>query len=118
MQDRRSFEIFARGGGAGKNKNSGTDNRTDAERRQRPLPQRFLQAMIGFFRLSDQLINGLPGKQLIGQQKLLVTQVGGPLNAKRQRPVPRIRSFTASTVRAPASSLCGSSIRAHIPWAS
>ena len=47
MQNGWGLEIFARGRGAGKDENSGADDRADAQRGQRPGPKGFLQPLPG-----------------------------------------------------------------------
>ena len=55
-------------GRADDGKNARADNCADAERGQRPWPERLLQRVLGFFRVADQLIDGFAGKQLAGQR--------------------------------------------------
>jgi hypothetical protein len=48
------------------------DDGSDAERSERPGPERLFERVFGFFRLADQFINGLAGKQLAGQGSFLI----------------------------------------------
>ena len=57
VQDRRNFEMLASGRGPGKNKYPRPDNRANAERSQRPRPQRLAKAMLGLVGLGDQLVD-------------------------------------------------------------
>ena len=50
-----------------------SDDRADAERRERPGAKALLESILRRFRLADQLVNRLAGKQLAGQVKLLMT---------------------------------------------
>jgi hypothetical protein len=67
VKNRRRFEMFARRRRPGEHKDSGANNRPNAERSQRPRPQTFFQPMSRLVRLSDQLINGLSGEELVAQ---------------------------------------------------
>jgi hypothetical protein len=67
VQNRRRFEMFPRRRSPGENKDTGANNRPDAERGQRPRPQTFFQPVSRLVRLSDQLINGLSGEELVAQ---------------------------------------------------
>ena len=70
MQQRRCGVLASRRG-AGKDKNSRADNRADSKSGERPRPQRFRQPMPRPFRVRNQLVNGLLGKELAGQKGLL-----------------------------------------------
>lgn len=68
VNDVRSFEVFARRRRTRQNEDAGTDDRADAQRRQRPRSKSLLQAMFRVLRFGDQLVDGLAGKQLTGQR--------------------------------------------------
>ena len=63
--------MLARGRGAGESKNSRSDDRADAQRRQRPRSQRLLQPVFWPLGVRYQLVNGLLGEKLAGQKGLL-----------------------------------------------
>jgi hypothetical protein len=56
---------------ASKSKDTGADNRTYAQRGERPRAKRLLKPVLRFFRVRDQLVNGLLGKELAGQKASL-----------------------------------------------
>ena len=64
VQDRGNFEMLASGRGPGKNEYPRPDDRTDAERSQRPRPKRLTETMLGLVRLSDELVNGFTAQEL------------------------------------------------------
>ena len=61
MQDRGRLEVFAGSRRASEDENAGADNGANAESRQRPRPERFLQAVAGFVGLGDELVDRLTG---------------------------------------------------------
>jgi hypothetical protein len=61
------IELLAGDGCADDGEDAGTDDCPDAQRRQRPRAEGFPEPVFGFFRLPDQLIDRLAGKQLAGQ---------------------------------------------------
>ncbi len=63
----RHIELLAGHGGADDGKDAGADDRSDAQRGQRPWPQGLLEGVLGLFRLLDQLIDGLAGNKLSEQ---------------------------------------------------
>jgi hypothetical protein len=63
--------IFSCRRSACKHKNSRANDRADAKRGQRPRAQRLRQTMPRPFRVRNQLVNGLLGKELAGQKGLL-----------------------------------------------
>ena len=65
VQDRGSLEVLASGRGPGKDKNSGADDRADAECGQRPRAQRLAQSMFRLVGLSDQFVDGLAAQELV-----------------------------------------------------
>ena len=67
MQQRRSGELTGRGR-TSENKDSRANDGADSERRQRPRPQSLLQPAFRPFRVGDQFVNGLLGKELAGQK--------------------------------------------------
>ena len=62
-----SVKLLARDRCSDHREDAGADNGSDAERGQRPGPERLFETMLRFFRVADQLIDGLAGKQLAGQ---------------------------------------------------
>ena len=48
-------------------KDSGADDSSDAERSERPGTKGLFKAMLGFFRVGDEFIDGFARKQLAGQ---------------------------------------------------
>ena len=50
-----------------------SDYRADTQSRERPRAKALLESILRRFRLADQLVNRLAGKQLAGQVKLLMT---------------------------------------------
>ena len=69
--DGRRVEVLPRHGRADDREDARADDRADAQRGQRPRPQRLLQRVLGLFRIADQLVDRLAGKQLAGQRGLL-----------------------------------------------
>ena len=65
MQQGWDLEIFARGGGAGKDENSRTDDRSDAQRGQRPGAESFLQPLAWGLGFGDQLVDRLAAEELV-----------------------------------------------------
>jgi len=59
--------MLAGHGGADDREDAGADDGADAQRSERPGPERLFETLAGLFRLADQLVNGLAGKQLAGQ---------------------------------------------------
>ena len=70
--DSRGVELLPRHGGADDGKDAGADNSADAESGERPGSERLFQSVFGLFRLADQLIDRLAGKQLFGSAVLLI----------------------------------------------
>ena len=64
MQDGGSLKIFSRGCRAGEYKNARPDDRSDAQRRQRPRAQRLTKPVLRVFRLRDQFVDGLAAEEL------------------------------------------------------
>ena len=64
MQEGRRLEIFSRRRRSRKNENSRTDDGADAERRQRPRPQRLTEPVLRVLRLRDQFVDGLATEKL------------------------------------------------------
>src|SRR5262249_49590852 len=60
MKQGRRGEL-ARGGCAGENEYSRTDNGADSQRGQRPRAQRFLQLVLWVLRIGDEFVDGLLG---------------------------------------------------------
>jgi hypothetical protein len=65
VKNRRRREVLARGRSARKNKKSRADDCADAERRQRPRPERLAQAVLGLVGLSNQFVDGLSAQELV-----------------------------------------------------
>ena len=65
MQNGWGLEIFAGSRGAGKDENSGADNRADAQRGQRPGAEGFLQPLPRGFGFGDQLVDRLAAQKLV-----------------------------------------------------
>jgi hypothetical protein len=68
MEDGGSLEVFAGGGGAGENENSGADDGTDSERSQRPGPKSLFEPMAGLVSFSNELVDGLASEELFSQR--------------------------------------------------
>jgi hypothetical protein len=71
IENRLRSKRLPRYGGANHSEDSRAYNSADSKRRQRQRPQRFLQPMLRFFRVRNQLVNGLLGEELAGQKGLL-----------------------------------------------
>ena len=67
VQDGGSLKVLARGCRAGEHEDSGANNGPDPQCRQGPRPKAFLKLMLWIVRVRDQLVDGLPGKKLVGQ---------------------------------------------------
>jgi len=67
VQDGRGVELLPGDSGADDGENARADNRSDAQRGERPRAEGFLQPMLGLLRFGDQLVNGLAGEQLVRQ---------------------------------------------------
>ncbi len=133
------IELFARDGRANDGKNARADDRTDPERRQRPRTEGPLEPVRWLFRVADELVDRLAGKQLAGQGRSPYSGQRSVISCQLSRgillPGPRalretnvIRNgrkvlatdhcslttvfLTASTGRAPSSSLFSSGSRA------
>ncbi len=65
VQNGWGLEILARGRGAGKNENSGADDRPDAQRGQRPGAEGFLQPLPWGLGFRDQLVDRLAAEKLV-----------------------------------------------------
>lgn len=63
--------MLAGGRCAGESKNARADDRPNPEGGQRPRPQRFLKPVLRLFCIGDELVNGLLGEKLAGQDGLL-----------------------------------------------
>ena len=74
---RRRVKVLARHGRTDDRKDAGTDNRAYAQGRQRPGSEGFFQRVSRFFRLADQLIDRLAGKQLANQGSSPQSPTGG-----------------------------------------
>ena len=59
-----------------------TDDGADTECGERYRSERFLQGVLGMFALGDQLVDGLCGKDLSGQRRVLA---GGVVTVKLKR---------------------------------
>jgi hypothetical protein len=70
--DRWRIKLLPGHRGADDGEDARADDSTDAKRGKRPRAQRFFERVLGFFRLADQLIDGLAGKQLAWQGSFLV----------------------------------------------
>jgi len=57
--------------GAGQDKDSRSDNCADSQRRERPCTKCFLQPALRPFGIGDEFVDGLLGKKLAGQKRLL-----------------------------------------------
>jgi hypothetical protein len=71
IKNRLRSKRLPRDGGANHSEDSRAYNSADTERGKRPRPQRFLEPMRRVFRVRNQLVNGLLGKELAGQKGLL-----------------------------------------------
>jgi len=67
IQDRRGIELLARYRRSNDGKDARTNDRANTQRGKRPRPQRFLQAMLGRFRIADELVYGFSGENLMRQ---------------------------------------------------
>ena len=78
VQDGRSLEVLSRRGRAGENEYARADDRADAERRQRPRPQRLFEPVPGLVGFRNQLVDGLAAEQLVfgGAGRLVVVPKG------------------------------------------
>lgn len=71
MPDGGDLEVFSRRRRAGQHKDAGANDGPDPQRGERPRPQRLCQPVVRMLRVRDQLVNGLLGKKLAGQKRLL-----------------------------------------------
>ncbi len=62
-----SVELLPGHGGADDRKDARSDDGADAQRGERPGSERLFESVLGIFRLADQLIDGLAGKELFKQ---------------------------------------------------
>jgi hypothetical protein len=60
-------ELLARDGRADDSEDARADDSPNAERSQRPRAEGFLEPMLGFIRVPDELVDRFAGKQLAGQ---------------------------------------------------
>ena len=60
-------KLLAGDGGADDGEDARADDGADAERGERPRAEALLQRVLGFFRVADELVDRLAGKQLAGQ---------------------------------------------------
>jgi hypothetical protein len=68
---KRRIAVLAGSGGAGEGKNARANDRTNPKGRKRPRSQRLFEPVLRPFRVRDQLVNGLLGEKLAGQNGLL-----------------------------------------------
>ena len=64
VQDRRHFKVLTRRRGPGKNEYSRPNDRADAERGQRPRPERLAKTMLGLLGLGDEFVDGFTAQEL------------------------------------------------------
>lgn len=62
-----SVELLPGHGSADDRKDARSDDGADAQRGERPGSERLFESVLGIFRLADQLIDGLAGKELFKQ---------------------------------------------------
>ena len=60
-------KLLAGDGGADDGEDARADDGADAERGERPRTEALLQRVLGFFRVADELVDRLAGKELAGQ---------------------------------------------------
>jgi hypothetical protein len=65
MQDGWGLKIFARGRGAGEDKNARADDRANAERRQRPRAKSLAEPVFGTLGIRDQLVDRFAAEKLV-----------------------------------------------------
>jgi hypothetical protein len=70
-------KLLAGDGGADDGKDAGADDSADAERGQRPRAEGFLEGVLRVFRVPDELVDRLAGKQLAGQVGFSSSRAGG-----------------------------------------
>ena len=68
VQDRGCIKFFARDRSSDHGENTRTNDRPDAQRGERPGAKRFLQTVLGEFRVADQLIDRFSCEQLLSQR--------------------------------------------------
>ncbi len=66
VKNGRGLKIFSGSSGPGEHEDAGTDHGADAQRGQRPGPERFLQTLSGRLRFGDQLIDRFAAEKLVG----------------------------------------------------
>jgi len=67
VEDAGGIKLLARDGSTDDRKDAGADDSAYAERGQRPRAEGLFQGVFGFFRVPDELVDRLAGKQLAGQ---------------------------------------------------
>ena len=71
VQNRRRVEFLSGDGSADNSEDSGTDHGADAKRGEGERPECLGKPPVGVFRVGNQLVDGLGGKELGGSQRLL-----------------------------------------------
>jgi hypothetical protein len=84
VQNGRGIEFLSGDCGAHDRKDAGANHGADAQRGQRPRPERSLQPMFRRFRLGDQLVNGLAREELVRQVNAPGSGEIGSLNSNRK----------------------------------
>ena len=85
IQDGWGLEFLSGNGGSDNGEDSGADDRADAQRRQRPGPERLFQPMFRLLRLGDQLVNGLTREELVRQVNAPGSGGISSVNSNRKR---------------------------------
>lgn len=67
VQDRRGIELLPSDGSPDHGEDAGTDDRANAQRRQRPRAEGLLQPMFRLLRLGDQFVDRLTREELVRQ---------------------------------------------------
>ena len=130
IRDAGGIELFTGYRCANDGENARANHRPDAKRSQRPRTKGLFQGVLRLCRVPDQFVDRLAGKQLAWQRasprprsrfrKNYLNSAGAPCALAPRNPVLGLeRSFTASTGRAPTSSLSSSSRHERLsagPW--
>jgi hypothetical protein len=67
VEDGRGIELLPGDGRADDGENAGANDRSDAQRGQRPWPEGLFQPMFRLLRIGNQLVNGLACEELVRQ---------------------------------------------------
>ena len=85
-------KLLAGDGGADDGEDARTDDRADAERGERPGPERLLQRMLRLLGVADELVNRLSGEELAGQSRSPCSEQWSVISGQRAKGVEKSKT--------------------------